>query len=299
MTMRPKISYAQDPLNLLNIGAEITALVAKFYRLNWYAVIDSAFDFRERRENALAHTGVNCFDFPEFKGLEAAAPLLLPLDPNERGADVDQLLRHCRGRPMLSFVATTMTIEAVRDYWRPYHWVIDNDGQRFLLRFTDTRVLAKLPEIYTAAQWAGISGPMQQWITIDRGGKLQDVPIQRIAPHVLPFRLSNAQVTALISAAEPDAIFGLIWENMSEIFPADVRLSEAYDFVAKTYNVGHSYKMNFSEIVVLSVACLLSGKPLLENAEFHEFLRARNWGTSDFADALAICISTIDSSTNI
>jgi hypothetical protein len=160
--MKNTIFFAQDGMAVSTVIDLLGEQVKAQPDLHWAALLDAAFDYPASEPMPYGANGVNCYMLDDFKGLERAAPWLVPLP----SCDADQqqlreLLRHCRGRPMLSFVASREPTVTLKEAWAKLHWICAVDDQRMLLRMADTRILPVLPRVLTPKQWAAFTQSTQ------------------------------------------------------------------------------------------------------------------------------------------
>lgn len=86
------------------------------------------------------------------------------------------------------------------------------DGRRVLLRFSDARTLPSLVEQLGASQRATLLGPVGRWWYLDREELLQELTIEKAtaSPAEPPLVVSDAQLAAMMDAAEPDVVLRLL-----------------------------------------------------------------------------------------
>jgi hypothetical protein len=98
--------FAVDPLDDADITSKLIALIEAKSHAYWTAVVDSAFD---HGGSALACPGSRevLYSNDELDAMREVSPLLIPLVREDKDTLVEQLnaiVRHCAGRPMLSVV---------------------------------------------------------------------------------------------------------------------------------------------------------------------------------------------------
>ena len=281
--------FAQDPLASSDILTSLSEKIEAQPHLYWAALIDGAFDYPESQQAPYTKGGMNCYAFDAFEGLESAAPWLMQLTPDNAGKiQLKELLRHCRGRPMLSFVASHQSIETLKNGWANQHWITTADGQRMLLRIADTRILPQLPQALTPAQWAALTFHLGAWLFINREGRLESCPL---APEDMnagkDIQLSQAQLDLLTQAAEPDAVIDLLAEGMPEIIPSDLKKSQFYGLIAESCKLGQQYEVKaFPDTVSLSIAACLTRGLSNSNPKLLKILASRNWPSGKLGDIL-------------
>lgn len=183
-----------------------------------YALMDSAFSetcvARYRKMHVDANL-VSLYHRTELEGLADMSPFLvqLPAEPALRAQSLATLLRIANGKPMLSFLVSALDLEFLKAHFSSVLQAETEDGQRFVLRFADTRILPVLATTLDKTQQSALFWPMARWWIINRTGELAALPLPHegvqqqsaTAPYsVLP--LSAQQYSSLIDAAEADAI---------------------------------------------------------------------------------------------
>jgi hypothetical protein len=120
-------------------------------------------------------------------------------------------LLRCDGWPMVHAITTPQTLQALSQ--RLAEWcIVEADGQRFNLRFADTR---RLPGIFmnlSEEQRAHFVGPSTAWHTIGRDGHWQPMDGLPQAPAAKPLdsRLTTAQFCAMVGDGEADGILTIL-----------------------------------------------------------------------------------------
>lgn len=188
----------------------------------WLALIDGALD-HDRKPFALAGRAIRLYgQVSTLSDLVPASPYLLPLH-GEAGTDIREMVsalaEHCNGRPMLSFLATRQSVDELVRSWLPFLQPEATDGDRYLLRFADTRVLAALPATLEAATWAALTSMVSRWLVVGREATLTSLPMTGVpqnspmAMPSMPARLSAAEVDRMLDAAMPDAIIDILYRQ--------------------------------------------------------------------------------------
>jgi hypothetical protein len=287
--MKTTAFFAQDKMNVAGVIDELNAHRNAHPEWHWAALVDGAFDYPEAEQTPYAAEAINCYLSDAFEGLEVAAPWLYPLpSTTEDKASLRKLLQHCNGRPMLSFVASRGPLMELKEAWAPLHWLNTTDDQRMLLRLADTRTLPELPRVLTARQWAALTAPLAQWLTIDREGHLKSCPL---APEGVfaetQIQLAQTQLDALLQAAEPDAVIDVLVDSMREALPASQKKSQLHRLVEASCALARSYQVEvFSDIVSLAVAACLTEGASNDDAKVHALLHDRRWTSGEMGNAL-------------
>lgn len=283
--MKNNVFFAQDAMVTHEILDQLNEYIKTQPDLHWAALIDSAFDYPASEFFPYTTTGINCYAFDAYEGLEAAAPWLMPFADEQQ---LSNLLRHCKARPMLSFVASRQPIAELTETWASLHWVTAVDKQRMLLRLADTRILPMLPQILSSDQWAAFTAPLEHWLFINREGKLNNCPLApentRAVPHI---QLSQAQLDLLLQAAEADAVIDLIVDCMSDIIPIDIKNSHFFKLINESCQLAQAHQIEaFPDTVSLAVAACLTSGESNKNPKLHLLLEKKKWIPSKLGETL-------------
>lgn len=123
---------------------------------------------------------------------------LMPFDPED--PTVQRMLRRCSGWPMVSVIQTQEDVKQLAA--RMAAWtVIEADGQRFHLRFADTRRIPAIVQVLDPGQRAQLLGPAMSWACITRSGAWQEI------------RLDGADTDPAESPSLNTRQFGLLVED--------------------------------------------------------------------------------------
>lgn len=286
--------YAQNPTNLKSVSTALLAQIEERPELYWSLLIDRAFDYEQ--EQALPISGTNCYDNEDTTELMEVAPWLLTFySPGQSVAAAKNLLyrwlSHCSGRPMLSVVASKESAPEVADGWRNLHFVVARDGQKLLLRFSDTRVLIDLPKLLTSEQWATLTSPLSLWLPIDREGELTSYPFapEQTIPIQAPFKLSDEQVDGFANAAESDAMIDYLADNMGDIIPHDLSPAQLYANISDTLALARQYEVTLwpDKFSLICAACLTLGECNRDPA-LSALLKDRGWKPGALGEALEV-----------
>lgn len=146
------------------------------------------------------------------EGLERVDPWLLeiPMEP----APIAALCQLCAGHPMLGFIVTTSSGDALLQHLRRQWEARDPQGNLYLLRWADTRCLPALYGCLDAPQRARLLQGIGSWIYFGRNGTPERIRPDAGAPpakeQTTPFQLTAEQVQALHRATWPDALLALM-----------------------------------------------------------------------------------------
>lgn len=190
-------------------AADLLAPCANAPGCNRHLLIDTAFVPSIRkiagwrlRPQASLYAGLGGQDLDEI------APRLLAIDPEHDLAFVDAVLCRLDGQPALSVLHSDLTLDALARHLASYVFVsAAPDDQRFVLRFTDTRILPGLVAALGDAQRRQFVGPLRAWRYVARDGRVASLPGAADAVATPgPLRLDACQFAGLIDGSEPDAI---------------------------------------------------------------------------------------------
>lgn len=286
--MKNSIDNAVDDVPVVQGVKKITDIVLSKPELTWAALIDTAFDYAQGATTADFGSVIDCYEFPELQGLSVVAPCLVALAPeNTLRMQVARLIRHCQGRPMISFVGTTGSIKDISEKWRAMHMVSVIDEQEMLLRFADTRVLSYLPEILTSPQWGAICSTLSYWTYFDRSGRLVKCDIPGLSDHAEKLLITKEQLDKLINVSHPDALMALIEESMFDIIPLGHLPSERYQMIKNSYELAKRNSVNDNaDILALAVTAYISEGKSNFDQRLESLLSQRTWPNGSLGDAI-------------
>ncbi len=286
--MRDPLYFTVDDVIVKNAVQELSTLMLNSPEMTWAALVDGAFDYPTCATTPYARSGINCFASAQFEGLEKAAPWLVPLTLDATlQQQLTVLLRHCQGRPMLSFAASRISLHELRGAWQGLHMVNVIDHQQLLLRFADTRVLAALPSILDADQWASISSPLADWVYYDRTARLSRCPVSPRSNASIGITLNTSQLDQLLQISHPDAMLAMILESMPDIVPEKISRSRRYALVADSHDIAlqHGIK-SAADVFSLAVAALLSDGASNMDDRLFSILRENDWAEDGLGEHL-------------
>jgi hypothetical protein len=262
-------------------------------------MLDAAFDVRsiqQYRKNHPQSEMTSLYAGTELDGLADVAPHLVPLptDAVLRETRIAALLRVANGKPMLSFLASPFDAKSLKEQLIPFLQAECEDGQRFVLRLADTRILPMLIGVLDKTQLAPLSA-ITNWWSIDRNGELEKLQIQdkvicdrSIPPVTFPILpLANSQFSTLLDAAEADSII----EQLRLVTPEHCAAFEPGDlhrFVSKQLRYAQLFNVEYTpdRVAYCIGAFNMQGK-LHENRYAKAMLDERTWRSGDLAGALA------------
>lgn len=292
--------FANDHLGTLELLDHALPIIAERPALNWIVVVDQAFDYQAPPLRWHAES-VCLYDNTLMQQFDKVSPLLLPLPVNEpeslRKALIN-LFAHCEGRPMLSLIASEHSAMEIAEAWRPFQKVKTDDGQSFILRLADTRVLPALAVALPPAAWHGITHMLDTWYIINRKGDLESIPLAETVADAdadIPdeITLDAEAVAMMLDLGQPDAVIAALHEQFPELLPNKGK-ADFYQRIATTCSLAKQHHIDaYSDLVALTVVICTSEQPLLDNAYFNAWLSRHDWEDGAFTDALATYIENI------
>ena len=282
--------FACEASNTTAVCTALADIIIAQPELNWLALVDSAFDYG-RAGVSLPNERHAVYDCDGMSDLLPASPILIVLTPHDIGRlrfELTTLIRHRKERPMLSIIGTPASASSVSEHFRLFLNAVTDDGQEFLLRFADTRVLPGLASVLRQAHWDGMTCLLSAWIAIDREGNLQALPLHADrAPLEARFQLSASEFAGLVTNGEPDAVIDVIVESNPEAFPEASRAA-IYRTVADSCAFAHQHNVQaFPDLVALAYLALLDEGKALRDPALGEMLRRAEWKVGNLIDDLA------------
>lgn len=286
--MKKSIYRSVDDVPVVRSAEKIIDVVRSKPELSWGALIDTAFDYGQGKTRPDLGAVIDCYDYPEFEGLSAVSPCLFALvSDSELRTQVTRLIRHCQGRPMLSFVGTRESLKDISVRWRAVHRVHVVDEQEMLLRFADTRILSYLPQVLTSHQWRAICGAVANWTYFDRTGRLVSCDIPDLKDGQEKILITKAQLDKLLDASHPDAMMALIAESMCDIVPTGTPVSERYRIIKDSYELSKKHEINNSaDVLSLAVAAYLTKGGSNLDQRLEALLRRHAWPVGSLGEKI-------------
>lgn len=283
-----RLYFATDGIRFDALIRYLEACWAAGAAQGWYALLDQAFDAPKGSPDwGFPRHGL--YAEPPLNQLRESGPLLLELGgPGVlRGPALRQLWAHTLGRPMLSFLKVAHGIDALPSAWRHALEVHLDDGQSFVLRLADTRVLEYLPRCLKPGHWAMLRHPVEQWWFVDRTGCLQALPgVQAGTEPAADFTLDEQEWSALIDAGLPDAVISILHDQAPELLPRD-RRAAFHAEVQATCELAHRHGIQaMPDLVALAAACAMQPS-LREDARLHRLLDTQDPTAAPLAQRLA------------
>lgn len=291
MTNYYAVSRADIPQLLEDVLAEIGAGGSSG---NWLALIDSAFD-DERRPIPWPTEAVPVYYQDKLRAFQSVAPVLLELtigDENALRGEVLRLLRHCQGRPMLSFLHTELEALALRKSWQNALEIETEDGESFLLRFADTRTTPAIARSLPSSAWRRLSSNIGRWLYVDRVGKLQTLlpsPAQSTAEDETKsaIRITDKALGELLESGQPDALANTLHEHFPDLLSATDGASTHQRLADVCGLAARNGIESFPDLTAIAVAVYATDGKLLADNQFTAWLARRDYPPGGLTDALA------------
>lgn len=280
--------YAVDPHDHILLRDGFVEKIGISPDGHWYALLDRAFDYGGK-----PFSGAQVSDYPVYRtgrlqALQIVSPCLIELPTNAQ-TQLHKLLGrlavHCRGRPMLSFIQSELSGDELVEAWQDLLEVETADGQTFLLRFADTRVLADLCECVKPL-WCRLSHAVTAWWIIDRQGNLVALPVQKGKCEPGMFSIDDSNLVCLLAAGLPDALADRLNEHFPDLLAkrsgsANFRLLHRGCELAGRHGIEA-----FPDQLALSVALLYSDGKLLDDPQFESWMQQKPWLNGSLEAAL-------------
>ena len=285
--------YAIDQYDSASLSEQLLELLSDTTNSGaWFALVDTAFTHGSKVKWTRDESWP-VYSEGRFEDLKRVSPHLLPLSTlsNEAlGSELTRLLARCKGLPMLSFIRSEKSPKAICQSWQNILEVETSDGQRFLLRFADSRVTPVIAKLFPASAWARLSNGIDEWLSIDREGELLSLPVAEPQANRLLdqefVEVSDKELSRILQSGEADALANILHENFPDMLPTD-HGATAYRRLAVICDLAAQCGMeSSSDLMILTVAVFLSDGRLLENPTFVKWLEGRPWITGNFADAI-------------
>jgi hypothetical protein len=290
--------YAVDPFDMTAMTDGVLGTVRASKRDgHWLALVDTAFDheseglYWKKAIMPVYHQG-------RLERFQHVSPVLLELDTSsDEGleTEVKRLLRHCQGRPMLSFMHTRLPPQELIEGWQKIVEVQTEDGQLLLLRFADTRTLPTLAEVLKKTVWPILGYGIEQWHFIDRDGNLQQLELPDAEQSIPsdPPKIGDAELAEFSRLSLPDALVSAMREEFADLLPkataADYRKLSAVCELAEKNGID-----GFPDIMGLAVVIYSYGDQLLKHQKLAEWLGKKDWQEGQFMDALVAQVEALE-----
>lgn len=265
----------------------------------WFALLDKAFDHGSKSTLRWPHQTEAIYKGTD--DIEAMSPTLLALSTHSSDVlaqEMARLLRHCQGRPMLSFVQTTLEMTDLATAWQDVKWVHTEDGQRFLLRLADTRVLSSFAQALQPHNWERICKPLLAWHIVDRVGALQPLKTPMCVlnqaetpkPHepLGAFQINDKELASLLDAAQPDVLINALFEQIPDVLPTGPEQAKVHAWVRQACDLAAQRGLDAlgDQLALAATACLTEGR-VLADPTLPGLLARYQPGQASLADQLA------------
>jgi hypothetical protein len=199
------------------------------------------------------------------------------------------LFEHARGRPMLSFLASRLDGAQLAQALQPLLEVQTADGERFVLRWADTRVSEALAEALDSQHWSRFASAVSAWWVVQRHGALTELPLPAQGQAVeAAITLTDQELERLLELGEPDAVIQILHENFADVLPESHQRAPVHDEVRKVCALARRSNLTgMSNVVSLALAVRLSEGRLLDNVAFKRWLAEQGAHPENFAASLA------------
>lgn len=278
--------FAVDAASVPDITAKLVELFQTSPKANWTAVVDRAFD-HGRAPYTYPGFPEALYACDELDALMEVSPLLIPLGIGEPDALHDclwDLVEHCSGRPMLSFVASPKTAEELVPNWQKCTRVMTSDGQKMMLRFTDTRVLPSLQDTLDKDSWAALTHELDVWWYIDRAGNLASVkPAKTDQPSRFPILVDKREINRLLDWSFADAVI----DAMSADIRPTTNKAAFFNQIAAVCKFAREKEIEvFPDVVALGEFDTQEEGRGLSNPRLLKLVAERAWKPSEMMAAL-------------
>lgn len=192
-----------------------------------YALVDGAFDkgfFNGRFPRTSAPRSLYADTALQSLGMAAPHLLAAPDGKDEAQGWLRHLFSMADGKPMVSIIASHLSIEALALHLCPYLIAITPDTVEWPIRWGDTRVLPELLKTLPEIQRDHLLAPVRCWWSVGREGELLRWEGAVVSPAPAGFDklpLSDENFTALVDAAEADSVLANIYDSQPDLFQAD------------------------------------------------------------------------------
>ena len=281
--------FANDYLGADALVEALTQQLELQQGAKWMALIDTAFDYGSKPLRWHAET-IPLYDCEEMYQFLEVSPVLLPLtsgNQEQLTKEIAVLSDHCKNRPMLSFMATSLSINEVAVALRHFLKVTTEDGQSFVLRFADTRILSALADVLRPASWHSLTHTLNAWYCINRVGALKQLPFVEDNLKVQDKLTLNAQeLVNLLERGQPDAVIDVIFEQLPDLVPNTHR-AEFYRHIAEVCAYAKLHKVDaFPDMVALATLACATNNKLLSNPKLKSLLALGEWESGSLISKL-------------
>ncbi|MES2162852.1 MAG: DUF4123 domain-containing protein [Pseudomonadota bacterium] len=263
--------------------------------LSLYALIDASFDYVRpgSGRKAWKDAAVSLYDGTALDALSKESPHLFAFSDEPAAARVQMhgMLARASGMPMISFIASELNLDALAQTFKAFLEINTADGQSFLLRFADTRVLPVLDSVLRDECGDLWRKGVAYWWLPGRDGNLHTMPAHhwsgdqedRADNTVV---LSQDAFNRVVSEGDADAILDVIADQNPEVL-SQARPSENYcairRLVPKMAELGVE---SFPDAVVFCTTALLTTENFHLHRDFNALLANKKWVPGKLGEAL-------------
>lgn len=264
--------------------------------LSLYALVDCAFDYLQphTKHSTWKNQAIALYENSQFEGLINASPnlLLFPKDAESRRQLIRSISSASSGKPMISFIASSLPLNALADTFKPFLELCTDDEQGFILRIADTRILPALDSILSKEMIAGWRKGISYWWLPSREGVLTALPKyymedKNFDPKQRTLTLQKKPFNSLIDAGENDAILDAIFDQNPDLL-MDIRPSDAYLIVQfLKEKVAEFCIHSFPDIVMFYTTAFATSPHFYMQRDFNSVLRSGAWAKGKLGEAFA------------
>ena len=195
--------------------------------LKLYALVDGAFDetfFKARYPRTLPARSLYADTALQALGLAAPHLQAAPDVMHEAQEWLGYLFSTIDAEPMLSLIASPLSVDELAHHMRPYLIAITSDTVEWPIRWGDTRVLPKLLEAFSESRRDHLLSPMRRWWSVGRDGDLLRWDGRALSPAPAGFDkmpLNDKTFAELVDSAEADAVLANLYDSQPDLFRAD------------------------------------------------------------------------------
>lgn len=256
----------------------LAQLLGTLPEANVYALIDNAFDTGFALRLRSRFPGLHPQSLYEGRydgpGLAEIAPSVvrIPVEETERRLFLEFLLYETSGKPMLSFLHRSASALDPVAHLQDQMEAVDHAAKPFLIRFSDTRSLDALLQVFDDAQRERFLNGFRWWF-FQRDGSLEcvghadDAPAERPGE---PFVFSQAQMDRFDALARPDGLLRLIQTNVHWWGELTGTPSQAHGCIRAALETSGVSAGMHDAVVFRVVASALSEAGLLQSQETTE-----------------------------
>jgi Domain of unknown function (DUF4123) len=293
--------FACDDCDALPLVDELTyKLTRGVGGKHWMALVDMAFD-HGRLQLAWRGESALLYQAGRLGAMSAVSPRLCRLSINDHLAlerELIALVRHASGRPMLSFLKSSLNATELAMRFQDVLEVKTSDRQPFVLRLADTRALPAMASTFTSEHWALVARQLDCWAIVNRHGALEDLTLAARVDDGPQSKesisLSDAELAGLLTKGQPDALIQALFENFPDLLPIQGR-ARVHDLMARVCAFGAAHGVtSFPELAAMAVAAASTEGKLLDHPRLPDWLDAGAWQQGQFEEGLVEFMETAE-----